>query len=135
MHLEATAGTLIFGMRNIWNACKYDIADAGTDYSAAAALAATADAIPLPPQWVKMPADRAIGSGGWTDHRLPVCNQQTLAELEAQGVPRQVASIMARLACSLTCSLPPQALSFRHRPYWGASCMSSQHQSQHETRK
>ena len=104
-------------MRTVWDACTYNIADAGADHSAAVAPAATADAIPLPPQWITTSADEATGSGGWTAHRLPVCNQQTLAELEAQSVPRQVALIMARLSWSPTCSLPFQAPSFRHRSY------------------
>ncbi len=40
----------------------------------------------LPPNWTSEAGNEAEGT--YTTRRLPVCNQQTLAEMEAQGVPR-----------------------------------------------
>ncbi len=48
--------------------------------------------IPLPPAWSSTAGTEAEGT--CTAHRLPICNQQTLAEMEAQGVPRFCAVIL-----------------------------------------
>ncbi len=68
--------------------------------NAAHPLAVEAGTVPLPPNWS---AGTEAGDA-CTMRRMPICNQQTLAEMEAQGVPRYrttppsgIASIMTTI--------------------------------------
>ena len=54
--------------------------------------------VSLPPNWTSEVGTEAGGT--YTTRRLPICNQQTLAEMEAQGVPRCCSAILAPI-CSV----------------------------------
>ncbi len=60
------------------------VSESPSSGNAAHPLAAEAGTVPLQPNWS---AGTEAGDT-CTLRRLPICNQQTLAEMEAQGVPR-----------------------------------------------